>query len=61
MGQRTATLLAERIADPELPPRRVVLPVELVLRSTHSRPQMPGGELSGSTSPASLSNGLDTA
>jgi LacI family transcriptional regulator len=51
MGQRTATLLAERIADPELPPRRVVLPVELVLRGTHSRPQMPGSELSGPTSP----------
>jgi LacI family transcriptional regulator len=36
MGKRSAGLLAERIADPGLPARRVVLPVELVLRGSHS-------------------------
>lgn len=36
MGERAASLLAERIANPCLPPRRVVLPVDLILRGSHS-------------------------
>lgn len=42
MGQCAAMLLAERIANPTLPPRRVVLPVELIRRGTHSRPWRAG-------------------
>lgn len=38
MGQSGASLLAERIANPGLPPRRVVLPVELIQRGTHCQP-----------------------
>jgi LacI family transcriptional regulator len=38
MGQRAAALLGERIATPGLPPRRIVLPVGLVKRSTHAPP-----------------------
>lgn len=38
MGRCAAALLAERIADPGLPPRRIVLPVELVRRGSHAGP-----------------------
>jgi LacI family transcriptional regulator len=39
MAQRAAALLAERIADPQLPARRIILPVELVKRGTHAQPR----------------------
>jgi LacI family transcriptional regulator len=38
MVQRSAEMLLERIADPELAPRRVVLPATLVERATHGPP-----------------------
>lgn len=37
MGQRSATLLAERVRNPELPIRRVVLQPELIERASHAR------------------------
>jgi LacI family transcriptional regulator len=42
MGRRAAALLAERIADPGLPARRVVLPVDLVRRGSHAPPAAAG-------------------
>jgi LacI family transcriptional regulator len=38
MGRRAAALLAGRISNPSLPPRRVVLPVDLVRRGSHAPP-----------------------
>jgi LacI family transcriptional regulator len=38
MVQRSAAMLLERIADPELEPRHVVLPATLVERATHGPP-----------------------
>ncbi len=38
MARTAATLLVQRIAEPQRPPERVVLPAELVLRGTHGAP-----------------------
>ncbi len=43
MGARAVELLAERIADPELPARQLVLPTRLVLRGSERTSSSEGG------------------
>jgi LacI family transcriptional regulator len=39
LGEEAARLLLERLADPDLPPREVVLPTELVVRGSTAPPR----------------------